>query len=261
MLELDGEESWAPKNWCFWTVVLEKTLESPLDCKEIQPVHPKGNQSWMFIGRTDVEAETPVLWPPHAKSWLIGKDPDAGRDWGQEEKEMMEDEMAGWHHRLDGCESEWTPGVGDGQGGLACCDSWGGKESDTGERLNWTDSGELGNPERSSSAGQGRVPAPPQGRCIILWDISLSSSAGSRASTPGWRWELQAGLKQWTPDWLEPEDWWLRFPEHQPVSLHQPTRGGLNQRTGSSPVPQINFSYKNSSLRKEKEPDTTEQLN
>ena len=139
MWELDCEESWAPKNWCFWTVVLEKTLERPLDCKEIQPVHPKGDQSWVFFGRNDAKAETPVLWPPHAKRWLIGKDSDAGRDWGQEEKGMTEDEMAGWHHRLDGRESEWTPGVGDGQGGLACCDSWGRKESDTTERLNWTE--------------------------------------------------------------------------------------------------------------------------
>ena len=96
------KESWLPKNWCFWTVVLEKTLESLLDCKEIEPVNPKGNQSWVFIGRTDVEAETPILWPPDAKNWLIGKDPDAGRDWGQEEKGTTEDEMAGWHHRLDG---------------------------------------------------------------------------------------------------------------------------------------------------------------
>ena len=106
MWELDCEESWVLKNWCFWIVVLEKTLESPLDCKEIQPVHPKGGQSWVFIGRTDAEAETPVRWPPHAKSWLIGKDPDAGRDWGQEEKGMTEDEMAGWHHRLNRHESE-----------------------------------------------------------------------------------------------------------------------------------------------------------
>ena len=143
MWQLDSEESWAPKNWCFWTVMLKKTLESPLDCKEIQPVHPKGDQSWVFFGRTvspeySLEAETPVLWPPHAKSWLIGNDSNAGRDWGQEEKGMTEDEMAGWHHWLDGHESEWTPGVGDGQGGLACCDSWGHKESDTTERLNWT---------------------------------------------------------------------------------------------------------------------------
>ena len=104
--ELDCEETWALKNWCFWTMVLEKTLESPLDCKEIQPVHPKGDQFWVFIGRTDVEAETPILWPLDAKSWLIGKDPDAGKDWGQEEKGMTEDEMVGWHHRLDGDEFE-----------------------------------------------------------------------------------------------------------------------------------------------------------
>ena len=139
MWELDCQESWVPKNWCFWTIVLEKTLESPLDCKEIQPVHPKGDQSEVFIGRTEAEAETPILWPPHAKSWLIGKDPDAGRDWGQGEKGTTEDEIAGWHHRLDGHEFEWTLGVGDGQGGLACCDSWGRKESDTTERLNWTE--------------------------------------------------------------------------------------------------------------------------
>ena len=120
-------------------LVLEKTLESPLNCKDIQPVHPKGDQSWVFIGRTDAEAETPILWPPHAKSWLIRKDSDAGRDWGQEEKGTTEDEMAGWHHWLNGCEFGWTPGVGDGEGGLACCDSWGRKESDTTEQLNWTE--------------------------------------------------------------------------------------------------------------------------
>ena len=140
MWELDCEESWAPKNWCFWTVMLEKTLESPLDCKEIQPVHhPKGDQSWVFIERTDAEAKTPILWPPHAKSWLIGKDPDAGRDWGKEEKGTREDEMAGWHHRLYAYEFGWTPGAGDGQGGLACCDSWGRKELDTTEQPNWTE--------------------------------------------------------------------------------------------------------------------------
>ena len=139
MSELDCEESWALKNWCFWTVVLEKTLESPLDCKEIQPIHPKGDKSWVFIGRNDAEAETPILWPPHAKSWLIGKDSDAGRDWGQEEKGTTGDEMAGRHHWLDGHEFEWTPGVGDGQGGLACCSSWGRKELDTTEWLNWTE--------------------------------------------------------------------------------------------------------------------------
>ena len=139
MWELDCEESWVPKNWCFGTVVLEKTLESPLDCKEIQPVHPKGDQSWVFIGKTDIEAETPILWPPNEKGWLIWKDPDAGKDWGQEEEGMTEDEMAGWHHRFKGHEFGWTPGVGDGQGGLACCGSWGGKESDTTEWLNWTE--------------------------------------------------------------------------------------------------------------------------
>ena len=136
MWELDYKESWVLKNWCFWTVVLEKTFESPLDCKEIQPVHPKGSQSWIFIGKTDVETETPILWPCYAKSWLIGKDPDAGRDWGQE-KGTTEDEMAGWHHRLNGHEFEWTPGGGDRQGGLVCCYSWGRKESDTAEWLNW----------------------------------------------------------------------------------------------------------------------------
>ena len=138
MWKLDCEESWAPKNWCFWTVVL-KTLESPLDCKEIQPVHSKGDQPWVFSGRNDAKAETSVLWPPHATSWLIGKDSDAGRGWRQEEKGTTEDEMAGWHHWLDGCEFEWTPVDGDGQGGLVCCDSWGRKELDMTERLNWTE--------------------------------------------------------------------------------------------------------------------------
>ena len=139
MWELDCEESWVLKNWCFWTVVLEKTLESSLDCKEFQTVHSEGDQPWVFFGRTDAKAETPVLWPPHAKIWLIGKDPDVGRDWGQEEKGTTEDEMAGWHYRLDGHEFGWTLGVGDGQGGLVCCDSWGCKELDTTEWLNWTE--------------------------------------------------------------------------------------------------------------------------
>ena len=139
MWELDYKESWALKNGCFWTVVLEKTLASPLDCREIQPVHPKGDQSWVFTGRTDVEAETPILWPPDAKSWLIGKDPDAGKEWRQEEKGTTEDEVVGWPHRLNGHGFGWTPGVGDGQGGLACCVSRGRKESDTTEWLNWTD--------------------------------------------------------------------------------------------------------------------------
>ena len=139
MWELDYKESWEHKNWWFWTSVLEKILESPLDCKEIQPVHPKGDQSWVFIGKTDVEAETRILWPPHAKSWLIGKNPVAGKDGGQEKKGTTEDEMVGWHHWLDGCGFGWTSGFGDGQGGLACCGSWGRKESDMTERLNWTE--------------------------------------------------------------------------------------------------------------------------
>ena len=142
MWELDYKESWLPKNWCFWTVVLEKTLESLLDCKEIQLVHPKGDQSWVFIGMTDVEAETPILWPPDVKSWLIWKDSDAEKDWGQEEKGMTEDEMVGWHHRLNGHGLGWTPGAGDRQGGLACCGSWVAKSrtrlSDWAE-LSWTD--------------------------------------------------------------------------------------------------------------------------
>ena len=119
--------------------MLEKTLESPLDCKEIQPVHSEGDQPWDFFGRNDAKAETPVLWPPHGKRWLIGKDSDAGKDWGQEEKGMTEDEMAGWHHGLNGHGSEWTPGDGDEQGGLVYCDSWGRKELDMTEWLNWTE--------------------------------------------------------------------------------------------------------------------------
>ena len=137
-----GCESWTVKKAGrrrIWTVVLEKALESPLDCKEVQPVHSKRDQPWVFFGRHDAEAEAPVLWPPHVKSWLIGKDSDAGRDWGKEEKGTTEDEMAGWHHQLDGCEFEWTPGIGDGQGGLVCCNLRGHKESDMTERLNWTE--------------------------------------------------------------------------------------------------------------------------
>ena len=133
------KESWALKNWCFWTVVLEKTLESPLDCKEIQPVHSKGDQPWVFTGRTDVEAETPILWPPDAKSWLIGKDPDAGKDWGQEEKGTTENGMVGWHHQLNVHEFEQALGVGNGRGSVACCSPWGCKESDTIVWLKWTE--------------------------------------------------------------------------------------------------------------------------
>ena len=137
MWELDNKESWAPKNWCFWTVVLEKTQESHLDGKEIQPVHPKGNQSWIFIGRTDAKAETPILQPPDSENWLIWKDPDTGKDWRWEEKRMTQDEMVGWHCQLTGHEFEEAPGIGDGQGGLARCGPWGRKELDTTEQLNW----------------------------------------------------------------------------------------------------------------------------
>ena len=136
--ELDYRRSWAPKNWCFWTVVFKKTLESPLDCKETQPVNPKGNQSWIFIGRTDAEAETPILWPHDMKNWFIGKDPDAGKDWRQE-KGITEDEMVGWHHQLNGHEFEQTPGDGEGQRSLACCSPWGHKESDMTGWLHWTE--------------------------------------------------------------------------------------------------------------------------
>ena len=176
---------WAPKNWCFWTVVLQKTLASPLDCKEIQPVHSEGDQPWDFFGGNDAEAETPVLWPPHAKSWLTGKDSDAGKNWGQEEKGMPEDEMAGWHHWLDGRESEWTLGVCDGQGGLACCDSRGRKESDTTERLNWTESWVcLSDAQQSQSTDTG-----------VWWRkvqrLLQGDSQGEKTST---------AQKTWTPD-------------------------------------------------------------
>ena len=125
-------------NWCFWTVVFEKTFEIPLDFKAISQTSPKGNQSWLFIGRTDAEAESQILWPPDVKNWFTGKDPDAGKDWRQEEKGTTEDEMVGWHHQLNGYEFEQAPGVGDGQGSLACCSPWGRKQLDTTEWLNWT---------------------------------------------------------------------------------------------------------------------------
>ena len=130
MWELDYKGGWVLKNWCFWTVVLEKILESPLDCREIKPVNPKGGQPWIFTGRTDSEAEAPVLWPLDAKSRLIGKDPDAGKDWGQEEKGTTENEMVGWHHWLNGHDFEQTPRDREGQGSLVCCSPWGRKESD-----------------------------------------------------------------------------------------------------------------------------------
>ena len=136
MWELDYKGGWGLKNWCFSTVVLEKTLENPLDCKEIQPVHPKGNQSWVFIGGTDIEVETPILWPPDVKAWLTGKDPDPGKVWRQEEKGMTEDERVRWYHRLNGHEFQQALAFGDGQGSLACCSPWGREESDTNEWLN-----------------------------------------------------------------------------------------------------------------------------
>ena len=136
MWELDHKEGWAPKNWCFWAVGMEKTLKSPLDCKWIKLVNPKGNQSWIFIGRTDAEAEAPILWSPHAKSWLIRKDPDSGKKWGQEEKGTTEDEMVGWHHQHNGHEFEQTPRDSEGQGSLVCCSPGDCRESDMTERLN-----------------------------------------------------------------------------------------------------------------------------
>ena len=138
MWELDHKESWAPKNWCFWIAVFEKTFESPLNCKEINPVNPKGIQSWTLTGRTDAEAEPLTLWPPF-KCQLIGKDPDVGKEWRQEEKGMTEDEMVGCHHWLNGHEFKQAPGDDDGQGSLACCSPWDHKESDVTERLNWTE--------------------------------------------------------------------------------------------------------------------------
>ena len=135
MWELDHKESWAPKNWCFWIVVLEKTLESSFDRQEIKPVNPKGNQSWLFIGRTDAEA--PILWSPDGRNWLIGKDPDGGKDWSQEEKGTTEDEIIGWHHWLDGHEFEHALGLGDGLGSLVCYSPWGHKELNMTKQLNW----------------------------------------------------------------------------------------------------------------------------
>ena len=187
MWELDCEEGWAPKNRCFWTVVLEKTLESPLDCKEIQPVHSEGD----FFGRNDAKAETPVLWPPHVKSWLLGKDPNTGRDWGQEEKGTTEDEMAGWHHGLDGHECEWTPGVGDGQGGLACCDSRSRKESDTTELLNWTEyvgRGRIWKQERQLGVSE------PYLIFILFWKMPLRSLKTTQFSIKS----IQKSKEHWT---------------------------------------------------------------
>ena len=186
MWELDSEEGWAPKNWCFWTVVLEKTLESPLDCKEIQPVHSEGDQPWDFFGRNDPKAETPVLWPPHAKCWLIGKDSDAGRDWGQEEKGTTKDEMAGWHHRLDGRECEWTPGDGDDREAWLAAIHWIAKSW---TRLSdWTElnCAEL-NPLRKSTDVS----------VSELWELVMDREA--------WRAAIHGVPKSWTrlSDWIE----------------------------------------------------------
>ena len=179
MWELDHKESWAPKTWCFWTVVLEKTLESPLDCKVIQSVHPKRDQSWVFIGRTDAKAETAIVWLPDVKKWLIWKDPDAGKDWGQEEKGTAEDEMVGWHHWLNGHEFEQTLGVGDGQEGLVCCCPRGRKELDTTERLNWTEcfTEFNGTIERGGTAAV-------TGCQVTRWKPSLCGKAMNRSNEP-----------------------------------------------------------------------------
>ena len=165
---------------------VEKTLESPLDFKDIQPVHSKKDQPWDFFGRNDANAETPVLWPPHAKSWLIGKDPDAGRDWRQEENGTTEEEMAGWHHWLNGRESEWTPGVGDGQGGLVCCDSWGPRELDTTEWLNWTELNCFIPYSKAKFAYYSRcfltsyfcIPVPYNEKDIFFWVLVLKGLVG-----------------------------------------------------------------------------------
>ena len=188
MWELDYKESWGLKNWCSWTVVLEKTLESPLDCKEIQPVHPKGDQSWIFIGRTDVEAETPILWPPDEKVWLIGKDSNAGKDWRWEEKGTTEDEMVGWHRQLYGHEFEQAPGVGDGQGGLERRSPWGGRESDTTEQLTWTERtykvGDTVSHKWSTEEwGWGSGMQPNRSRCLHGAPLCLVCQPGSAHHT------------------------------------------------------------------------------
>ena len=166
MWKLDHTESWAPKNWCFWIVVLEKTLESPLDCKEIQPVHPKGNRSWTSIGTTDAEAETPILWPPDAKNWLIGKDPDAGKVSRLEEKGTTEDEMVGWHHQLDGREFEQALGVGDGQGSLAVLQSMGSQKVGH----NWA--------TEQQPRGSGRMRALAHYMQYLAWCQRIETSTG-----------------------------------------------------------------------------------
>ena len=198
MWELDYKESWVPKNWCFWTVLLEKTLESPSDCKEIQPVHPKGNQSWIFIGRTDAKAETPILWPPDVKNKHIGKDLDAGKDWRQEEKGMTEGEMVGWHHRCDGHEFEWVSGVGDGQGSLACFSPWDSKELDMTEWLNWTEESDDTSPTLGLEVWQGGAVAIPC-MCVQLLQSCLTLCNFVDCSPPSSSAHgiLQARILEW----------------------------------------------------------------
>ena len=192
MWELDCKESWALKNWCFWTVVLEKPLESPLDSKDIKPINPKGNQSWIFIGRTDAEAETPILWPLYSKNWFIGKDPDAGKDWRQEEKRMTEDETVGWHHRLSGHELEQAPGVGDGQASLVCCSPRSHKESDTTERLNWTELMQMTDPPYQTDPVQ-VLPTPELLSSVLCQLMELFQQPshippwGSAGTSSSWR--------------------------------------------------------------------------
>ena len=208
------KKAWALKNWCFWTVVLEKTLESPFDCKEIKPVHPKGNQSWIFIGRTHAEAEAPVLWPPDAKNWLLGKDADAGKDW--EQKGTVEDEIVGWHHQLDGHEFEQPPGVGDGQGSLVFCSPSDYKELDTTEQA--TELTELSHGIISAHRRQARevskvsrnLEVEPSGGWCLEWEWirgpwgpwkeppSLQAHMTSTGAGPS------AFLGLEGPEWLEP---------------------------------------------------------
>ena len=188
MEKLDHKEGWVAKNWCFQTVVSEKTLESPLDCKEIQPVHPKGDQSWIFTGRTDAESDATILWPPDVKSWLTGKDPDAGKDRGQEEKGTTEDEMVGQHHQLNRHEFEEIPGDSEWQWSLACCSSWGHEESDTTEQLK-------------------------NNNFFLLW---FSPAWSSQRTVKEYKWDLHEGSWTRCPIHLSPSllNTWPELEEH-----------------------------------------------